>query len=120
MTMRCFKQFFDEIKEELLYNNEDTTTKYPRKLTEHLLQREQNRQVNIHNKEAYLEIEKINHRQYQSLNDALEKKYHTPFQKEVIKEIAVRELFKKSTVTDIEQLLMEYNQLPLRREVYYD
>jgi len=117
--MRRFKQFFDEVKEELLYN-EDTQPKYPRKLTEHLLQREKNRRINIHNKTAYQNLKEKNNRQYNALNKTLERKYHTPFQEEVIKEIAVRELFKTATVADLEQLLMQYNQLPLRREVYYD
>ena len=83
-------------------------------ITEKLIEREHKRMVNIHNLDEYLSLRERNIKRFNELNNWLKTKHYKDFQLEVVKEIALEQLFKKYTLNDIDELIIKHEN-PTRR-----
>lgn len=78
------------------------------KMNNILLQHEHNRMINIHNLDAYFDLVDRNNKRFHELNIWLHHKHYKDYQKEVVKEIALQELFKKRTLKEIDELIQDH------------
>ena len=83
-------------------------------ITEKLIEREHERMMNIHNLDEYLSLRERNTNRFEELNKWLKSKHFHDFQVEVVKEIALEQLFKRYTLNDIEGLIKNHEN-PKRR-----
>ena len=81
---------------------------YNRELTEQLLREEHNRRINIHNLDEYINIVERNDKRFHELNIWLHNQHHRDYQKEVLKEIALEQMFKKKTLREIDELIKKH------------
>lgn len=106
-------QELDDIENVIIFDS------YTEEITEILLKKEHDRKINIHNLDNYLELVDKNEKHFLELNNWLYDRHHRLYQKEVLKEIALEQLFRKYELNDIEQLIKKHeSNKPIRRGSY--
>ena len=106
-------QELDDVENVIIFDS------YTEEITEMLLKKEHDRKINIHNLDNYLELVDKNEKHFLELNNWLYDHHHQLYQKEVLKEIALEQLFRKYTLNDIEELIKKHeSNKPIRRGSY--
>lgn len=99
---RGHNQELDDVENVIIFDS------YTEEITEILLKKEHDRKINIHNLDNYLELVDKNEKHFLELNNWLYDRHHLLYQKEVLKEIALEQLFQKYTLNDIDELIQKH------------